>query len=578
MFHLHDPNATEHHGHVAERLSSIDTQLRDLVMELNEQVYEKLAFQQRLEQLERSWWVRLGFWLKILPLAIVAILAAGSAHGQGTIIPQAAGAGGTQYAQGTTQATPTGTVALGIGPSNVLHAIVLDSSSNLFVNCAAGCSAAGAFTDTGTFTGGSTTFTNTGGVFNDGLAALSSGTAGAFRVTATRDLHVNLRNNSGTEIGTAGTPLQISLANTGANATAINVAVAAALPAGTNVIGHVITDSASVTAATQSGNWTARIVGNAGGVLDAAGQNAASPANELLTACQFNTSPTTITSTNVSPVQCDNAGNTLVKVNVALPAGTNVIGHVITDSGSVTNATLSAETTKVIGTVNQGTSPWIVAGGGTAGTAATGVITVQGIASMTKLLVTPDSVALPANQSVNVSQFGGTNVVTGTGAGGSGIPRVTVSNDSNVLATESGTWTVQPGNTPNTSAWLVQTVPGTTNGLTFYNLEPTASDNHANIKNGAGLVYHIAATNNSATINYLRLYNAATGFNGCNSATNLQWEVEIPASTSGAGFVEDIAEGITFATGISICVTGAYGQTNTTNATASAIEVNVGYK
>jgi hypothetical protein len=47
-----------------------------------------------------------------------------------------------------------------------------------------------------------------------------------------------------------------------------------------------------------------------------------------------------------------------------------------------------------------------------------------------KLLVTPDSVALPANQSVNAAQFGGTNVSTGTGAGGAGIPRVTVSNDS----------------------------------------------------------------------------------------------------------------------------------------------------
>jgi hypothetical protein len=51
------------------------------------------------------------------------------------------------------------------------------------------------------------------------------------------------------------------------------------------------------------------------------------------------------------------------------------------------NATLSAETTKVIGTVNQGTSPWIVAGGGTAGSAATGVATIQGIASMTPVQV-----------------------------------------------------------------------------------------------------------------------------------------------------------------------------------------------
>jgi hypothetical protein len=55
----------------------------------------------------------------------------------------------------------------------------------------------------------------------------------------------------------------------------------------------------------------------------------------------------------------------------------------------------------------------------------------------------------------NVSQFGGTNISTGTGASGAGIPRVTVSNDSNVLATQSGTWTVQQGGAP----WTVN--PGT---------------------------------------------------------------------------------------------------------------------
>lgn len=39
----------------------------------------------------------------------------------------------------------------------------------------------------------------------------------------------------------------------------------------------------------------------------------------------------------------------------------------------------------------------------------------------------------PANASTNVAQFGGNAVVTGTGASGLGIPRVTVSNDSTVI-------------------------------------------------------------------------------------------------------------------------------------------------
>jgi hypothetical protein len=121
----------------------------------------------------------------------------------------------------------------------------------------------------------------------------------------------------------------------------------------------------------------------------------------------------------------------------------------------------------------------------------------------------------PANASTNVAQFGGTNVSTGTGVGGAGIPRVTVSSDSSITAnagtnlntsallldatytgrmpagaspangesntntalsrigafnfvfngatwdrwtggvTQSGTWTVQPGNTANTTPWLM---------------------------------------------------------------------------------------------------------------------------
>ena len=48
----------------------------------------------------------------------------------------------------------------------------------------------------------------------------------------------------------------------------------------------------------------------------------------------------------------------------------------------------------------------------------------------------------------NLTQVGGTNVSTGTGASGSGIPRVTVSNDSNVLATQSGTWNADSRRAP----------------------------------------------------------------------------------------------------------------------------------
>lgn len=55
--------------------------------------------------------------------------------------------GGTQYAQGTTNATPTGTAAMGKNPSNVLNALTLDASGNLNVNVAAGGTSGVQFVD-----------------------------------------------------------------------------------------------------------------------------------------------------------------------------------------------------------------------------------------------------------------------------------------------------------------------------------------------------------------------------------------------------------------------------------------------
>jgi hypothetical protein len=99
----------------------------------------------------------------------------------------------------------------------------------------------------------------------------------------------------------------------------------------------------------------------------------------------------------------------------------------------------------------------VIVGPGTAGTPSGGVITIQGVSGGT---VVPVSGTVAVTQSTspwvdNITQFGGTNISTGTGASGAGIPRVTVSNDSNILATQSGTWTVQPGNTANTTPWLI---------------------------------------------------------------------------------------------------------------------------
>jgi hypothetical protein len=117
---------------------------------------------------------------------------------------------------------------------------------------------------------------------------------------------------------------------------------------------------------------------------------------------------------------------------------------------------------------------------------------------------------------------------------------------------------------------------GPSGGATAYPVfQPTASDNHQVVKNGAGTLYGFTVTNNSATVNYIRFYNAGTGFNGCNSATNAIKQYAIPASTSVGGISVHYTVGIAFSAGISICVTSGYALTDTTAATAGAMSVNI---
>ena len=265
---------------------------------------------------------------------------------------------------------------------------------------------------------------------------------------------------------------------------------------------------------------------------------------------------------------------------------------------------------------------------GTAGSASTDVITIQGIASMTKLLVTPDSVALPANQSVNVNQLAGTttdtnsgvksagtlrvvlatdqpqltnkllvtpdansainlaqiaatSTATGNGTASAGCQRVTVASDNTaftVNAAQSGTWTVQPGNTANTTAWLVTDTPATSGGLSFVAVVASAANNNkTQVKGSAGQLYFISAQNLNASPRYLKVFNnTSAGVTAGTTAADFQFM--IPGNTAGAGVVLNIDKGIAMGTGITIMVTGAIGATDNTSISANEVTILVGYK
>ena len=113
--------------------------------------------------------------------------------------------------------------------------------------------------------------------------------------------------------------------------------------------------------------------------------------------------------------------------------------------------------------------------------------------------------------------------------------------------------------------------------LNIFFLQPTASDNHNVISTVTATINKIKVTVNStlAADNYLRLYNAGAGFNGCASSSNLIYEAVIKQTT---GLDDTWPSGIGgFVSGVSICITGGYTTSDGSNATANAMNVIIGW-
>lgn len=218
----------------------------------------------------------------------------------------------------------------------------------------------------------------------------------------------------------------------------VSAKIDTALPAGSNVLGHVIVDSGNITV---SGNISASnpsvgdtadptptaatLIGwNNGGILDDVTVSTPLPVSVpgLVTADVSGSTVEIISSAqhpedfasasgddgfgmlavrsdtpaNLSNANLDyeflqmSAGRVWVssKIDTALPAGSNVIGHVIVDSGAIV---VTGNLTNISGTISLPTGASTAAKQpalGTAGAASADVITVQGIASMTPILAT----------------------------------------------------------------------------------------------------------------------------------------------------------------------------------------------
>lgn len=304
--------------------------------------------------------------------------------------------------------------------------------------------------------------------------------------------------------------------------------------------------------AAQSGNWTARLVGNTGAVLDFAGQNASSPANAVLLGGQFNTSPTTITTGNASPLQLDSAARLLVDCavgcggsggtsaadNLAFTQGTTaetpIAGLASTNDAAYTSATTGHNTIWQLTTKGHGVvNAWLFDSAGTG-------VTV-GQTTMSASL----PVALASNQStLPVSLASLPSLAAGSALIGEDAPVATAD---------------------------------TTNSLLTCYLTSAATTNSTNCKASAGNVYAVHVTNTTATNYYVRMYNLSTAPT-CSSSTGFVETIPaLGATANGAVNGRTHAIPQSYGTGIGFCLTGGGSSTDNTNA-ATGVYLTIEYK
>lgn len=194
-----------------------------------------------------------------------------------------------------------------------------------------------------------------------------------------------------------------------------------------------LSDGAAFYDATKTGQLPAALTGSGNLKTALVETTVTQPVSGTVTAnagTNLNTSALALEATLGRAIESTTSGQTgpLVQGAVTTAAPTYTTGR--TDPLSLTTTGLlrvdgSGVTQPVSGTFWQATQP--VSGPLTDAQLRASPVPVSGTVTTTP----------PANASTNVAQFGGSNVVTGTGAGGAGIPRVTISSDSSLAANQS---------------------------------------------------------------------------------------------------------------------------------------------
>lgn len=145
--------------------------------------------------------------------------------------------------------------------------------------------------------------------------------------------------------------------------------------------------------------------------------------------------------------------------------------------------------------------------------------------------------------------------------------KVSITN-ATLAVTQSGTWTVQPGNTPNTTPWLVTQIPAASGGLSLSRTLSAATTNATSVKASAGQLYGFILTNTNAAVRYVKLYNKASAPTVGTDTPVMT--LAVPGNAAGAGMIAaEFTSGIAFGTGIAFAIT-----TGVTDADVGAVAAN----
>lgn len=160
--------------------------------------------------------------------------------------------------------------------------------------------------------------------------------------------------------------------------------------------------------------------------------------------------------------------------------------------------------------VTQSTSPWVVSQTTASNLNAT-VVGTGTFATQSTLQTQTDTVMVGG---MNIKEINAVTPLMGNGTTGTGSLRVTIASDNtafSVNAIQSGTWTVQPGNTQNTTPWLTASSANTGAVGTTISYQSALTNTKTAIKASAGNLYgwHIYNPNNAVT--YIQIWNKTTG-------------------------------------------------------------------